>query len=119
MTKLLERGHTSNKMTKRKYQFPTLAAYFEHQKSDSHGIGASRYTATDKSRDTHARLAERMNVSEETIFRIVVGLADPSFRLALRISRDVNCPPDGMGWSGMVSAERWPVYAHEANAERH
>jgi len=114
VTKSLERGHTSNEMTKRKYKFPTLAAYFEHQKSDYDGIGASRYT-TDKSCDTHARLAERMNVSEKTISRIVVGLADPSFRLALRISRDVDCPPDGMGWSGMVSAERWPVYAHGDN----
>ena len=102
-------------MTIRKYKFPTLAAYFEHQKSDYHGIDASRYTTTDKCRDTHARLAERMNVSEETISRIVVGLVDPSFQLALRISRDVDCPPDGMGWSGMVSAERWPVYAHEDN----
>ena len=72
-------------------------------------------TTTGKSRDTHARLAERMNVSEETISMIVVGLDDPSFQLALRISRDVDCPPDGMGWSGMVSAERWPLFAHEDN----
>jgi len=86
----------------RKYRFPSLAAYFEYQRKHYDGPGASRYTSTDESLDTHARLAQRMGVSETTISRIVGGFNDPSYELAVRISRDVDCPPETMGRSGVA-----------------
>jgi len=90
------------KLTIRKYKFPSLSAYFEHQRKTYVGTGASRYTATEEHLDTHARLAERMGVSVSTIARVSAGLYDPSFELALRISKEVSCPPDGMGKSGVA-----------------
>lgn len=83
----------------RKYKFPSLNAYFEHQRKTYDGIGASRYTVS--KRDTHAKMAERMNVSVSQIARIAAGLFDPSFELAIRIARDVGCPADAMGKSGV------------------
>lgn len=85
----------------RKYKFPTLAAYFEHQRKTYVGTGASRYTATEENLDTHERLAQRLGVSVSTIARVSAGLFDPSFQLALRISKEVSCPPEGMGKSGL------------------
>ena len=83
----------------RKYAFPTLAAYFEHQARMYEGVGASRYTATD--RDTHAKFAERIGCSESTIARVSAGLYDPSFKLAIRIAKEADCPVEGMGKSGV------------------
>jgi transcriptional regulator with XRE-family HTH domain len=86
----------------RKYRYPSLTAYFAHQRKQYDGPGGSRYTTTDESLDTHARLAERMGVSETTISRIAAKLNDPSYELALKISRDIDCPPDTMGRSGVA-----------------
>ena len=86
----------------RKYRHPSLAAYFDYQRKHYDGPGGSRYTTTDETLDTHARLAQRMGVSETTISRIVAGFNDPSYELALKISRDVDCPPDAMGRNGVA-----------------
>ena len=86
----------------RKYRYPSLAAYFQYQRKHYDGPGASRFTTTDESLDTHKRLAARMRVSETTISRIVNRDADPSYELALRISQDVDCPPETMGRSGVA-----------------
>jgi DNA-binding XRE family transcriptional regulator len=85
----------------RKYKHKSLSAYFEHERKQYNGVGASRYTVTTKRLDTHGRLGARMGVSETTIARIVAGLNDPSFQLAVKISQDVDCPADAMGKSGV------------------
>jgi DNA-binding XRE family transcriptional regulator len=86
----------------RRYSFPSLAAYFQHQRDTYTGPAASPWNKTDRSRDTLERFANRMGVSEITIARITSGTFDPSFKLAIRISREADCPVDGMGKSGVI-----------------
>jgi transcriptional regulator with XRE-family HTH domain len=85
----------------RKYRFANPAEYFAWQRKNYKGRPASRYSATDESLDTHVRLAKRMGCSVTTISRVVAGLSDPSYELAVKIARDIDCPADSMGRSGV------------------
>lgn len=84
-------------MITRKYKFPTLEAYFEHQRERA-TITAAPDRATD--RDTYAKMADRHDIWTNTISRIVNRRADPSYALALAISAETGVALDGMGRSG-------------------
>lgn len=86
----------------KKYRFASLAEYFEFQRRHYRGPKGSRHTSTNEEHDTHARFGERVGVSETTIARIVAGLADPSFTLAIRIAQEADCPTEAMGKNGVL-----------------
>lgn len=88
-------------MITRKYKFPTLADYFENEKRLEKVPPAPGQSSD---RDTYGKMADRHDVSTTTIYRIAVGLADPSYELALAISKEVSIDPAGMGKSGTRAA---------------
>jgi transcriptional regulator with XRE-family HTH domain len=87
----------------RKYKFPTLMDYFTAER-DKQTVAGSSLNVAD--RDTFGKMGERLGVSLNTISRIANGLSDPSFALALAISRDCDRDPIGMGKTGMALVKK-------------
>ena len=81
----------------KKYKYATLADYFEAEKKKQ-TVAAAPGRESDA--DTHQKMAERHNLQRNTINRIVNRLADPSYALAIAISKETGVALDGMGRSG-------------------
>lgn len=68
-----------------KYAFPSLKAYFEFQ---------ALLPLNHPKRDTMEKMAERVNVARMTIWNLSNRKSEPSYSLAIAISRDASIALD-------------------------